>query len=114
MDIRKKIEAGEWCVGYHKESTTGVGGFYLMNRISARATWADGECQEISLMGRVPIVNIKGTLKGFVGKVFTLDEIRPKVEAELIESLLGQMEKNIILVIEKKKLYGRELESIKL
>lgn len=114
MDIRKKIEGGQWCVGYYKDPSTGVGKFYLMARIEARAKFVGEEESAIALMGREPIVSVKGKLKKIIGKISTLDEIKQHVEAELVETLINKFEQSVSLVHEKKKLYGKELESVTL
>lgn len=116
MTTREKIEnLLEVSIGFLRPAELGGNGnFYLLGSIGADVEWADGEKENIIIMGRVKITEVKKSIKHLLGIKNKKDDIIEALTKEKFDELIDEMHKGIEAIETKKKLYGRELNQIEL
>ena len=116
MEIKKQIEDNlEITIGFLRpEELGGQGNFYLLGALRAEIKWADGSKEEADLLGRVKITEAKKSLKQILGLKSKVSEIVEFVDQEKITTLVNDMARGIETAATAKKLWGRELEEIRL
>lgn len=116
MTTREKIEnILEVSIGFLRPAELGGNGnFYLLGSISADVEWADGEKENIIIMGRIKITEVKKSIKHLLGIKNKKDDIIEALTKDKFDELIDEMHKGIEAIETKKKLYGRELNKIEL
>jgi hypothetical protein len=116
MEIKKQIEDNlEITIGFLRpEELGGQGNFYLLGALRAEIKWADGSKEEADLLGRVKITEAKKSLKQILGLKSKVSEIVEFVDQEKINNLVTDMTLGVQKAMIAKKLWGRELEELRL
>jgi len=116
MDTKQHIENNlELTIGFLRPAELGgQGNFYLMGAVKAKVKWADGQQEDVDLLGRIKITEAKKSFKHLLGLKSKVSEIVEVVDAEKLNALITEMTLGVQKAQLAKKLWGRELEEISL